>query len=977
MTGQRLLHYEIEERLGEGGMGVVYKARDSHLDRPVAIKVLPPDSRLDPDRRQRFVREAKAASTLNHPNIVTVYDAGEVDGVTFIVMEFVHGRTLAQSIPATGLPLCEALQYAAQIADGLGAAHHAGIVHRDLKPANILLGEDGRVRIVDFGLAKQTRIAHGEQVETETLTDGHAATKEGMIVGTISYMSPEQVEGRAVDARSDVFSLGAVLYEMLTGHRAFQGDSEISTLSAILRDTPPPVRGTRHDVPGEIEKIVGRCLAKPPGSRYATAAEAAADLRKVQGRLAGTVSLGWLRRRRIAIPLALGLTLAAAGGGLLLHRWWMKRWAENAILEVERKLASGWTREDITRGGEEMYRIVEKIQKHHPTHPAVPRLLASCSAVVKIETEPAGAAVSIQPYAGHAGWRPLGRTPIQDLRLPGGIYVWKFEKEGYETEEAAFSASRAPVRRVLEPVGSRPPGMVRIPNQRLPIGDLDSFYIDRCEVTNRQYKEFVDAGGYRKPDYWKQAFLLDGRSLTWEEAMARFRDRTGRPGPATWESGDYPAGLADYPVAGVSWYEAVAYAEFAGKSLPTVRHWRAGAGYFVPANESTMFLTLLRDASSLSGPGLRPVGQRRAMDTYGCLDMAGNAREWCWNESENGRSILGGAWTDAPYMYRSLAQLPAWDRSPENGFRCARYIDPAKIPKNAFERIEPPGRRDFRKEQPAPDAIFQVYREQFDYDPAPLQAAVTAREASERDYVREQVSYSATYDGDTIVAILLLPRIAKPPFQTVIYFPTSLAVGERPLTTKEYEFRFLVPIVKSGRAVMYPVYWGTYQRTGIMDIPRHGPGKLHQRAYTGFLIKWVKDFRRSIDYLESRPDIDRNRLAYLGYSWGAKLGLVVPAVEPRLKANVLVVGGYGTGVPRPEADAVNYTPRIRIPTLMLNGKYDLRFPYDTAVQPAFDHLGTPKADKRLVLYDTDHLVPMQDYIRETLGWLDRYLGPVR
>ena len=267
MIGQTLSHYQITEKIGEGGMGVVYKARDTHLDRFVAIKVLPAEKVADPDRKARFVREAKSASALNHPNIVHVYDIDQQDGIDFMAMEFVAGKTLDQLIPRKGLPLNEVLRIAVQVADALAAAHEAGIVHRDLKPGNILVGDDGRVRVLDFGLAKLTE-AIPETAETRTAASGDSPrTEEGTILGTASYMSPEQAEGRAVDARSDIFSFGSLLYEMVTGRRAFQGDSRMSALAAIIKEEPKAVREIVDDMPGEVERIIRHCLRKDPKRR--------------------------------------------------------------------------------------------------------------------------------------------------------------------------------------------------------------------------------------------------------------------------------------------------------------------------------------------------------------------------------------------------------------------------------------------------------------------------------------------------------------------------------------------------------------------------------------------------------------------------------------------------------------------------------------------------------------------------------------
>lgn len=270
MIGQTVAHYQIAEKLGAGGMGVVYKARDSHLDRFVALKVLPPETVINSDRRNRFVQEAKAASALNHPNIVHIYDIVEVDGVHFIAMEYVRGKTIDQRIERKPLPLTEALKYAVQIADALAQAHAAGIVHRDLKPSNIMVTDEGLVKVLDFGLAKLSGRVEGDEFgdgET-TFAKDMVRTDEGVIVGTVAYMSPEQAEGKSVDARSDIFSLGSVLYEMLTGQRAFRGDTKMSTLAAVLREEATPPSELVDGFPREVERVIASCLRKDRARRF-------------------------------------------------------------------------------------------------------------------------------------------------------------------------------------------------------------------------------------------------------------------------------------------------------------------------------------------------------------------------------------------------------------------------------------------------------------------------------------------------------------------------------------------------------------------------------------------------------------------------------------------------------------------------------------------------------------------------------------
>jgi Tol biopolymer transport system component/serine/threonine protein kinase len=331
MVGKVLAQYQISEKLGEGGMGVVWKARDTHLDRFVALKTLSAEKLADPERKRRFVQEAKAASALNHPNIVHIYDIAEADGVQFIAMEYVAGKTLDQLIGRKGLRLNEVLKYAVQIADALAKSHSAGIIHRDLKPSNIMVTENGLVKVLDFGLAKLAETATGEFGETATVRAPDApSTEEGTVVGTTAYMSPEQAEGKKVDARSDIFSFGSVLYEMVTGRRAFHGDSKLSTLSAILKDEPKPVSSITPDVPRDLEKIITRCLRKDPERRFQHMDDlkvALLDLKEESesGKLSAVSAI----RRRSLLPWLAAtavLLLAVVGVGL-----WLQRPASHAV----------------------------------------------------------------------------------------------------------------------------------------------------------------------------------------------------------------------------------------------------------------------------------------------------------------------------------------------------------------------------------------------------------------------------------------------------------------------------------------------------------------------------------------------------------------------------------------------------------------------------------------------------------------------
>src|SRR6202171_1686209 len=281
MVGRTIQQYQLLEKLGAGGMGEIYKALDTRLNRTVAIKVLPSAKSGDPERRRRFLQEAQAASGLNHPSIITIHDVISEGDTEFMVMEYVHGKTLNDLIPKGGLRVPLLIKYALQMADALSTAHAAGIVHRDLKPANAMVTEAGLVKILDFGLAKLTDqgpVPDSPDDRTRTMDNVAPMTVEGSILGTVSYMSPEQAQGKKVDTRSDIFSFGAVLYEMATGVRAFEGESSLSTLSAILRDQARPMSEVAPDVPPQLESVIQRCLRKMPEDRWP-------GMKEVQGAL--------------------------------------------------------------------------------------------------------------------------------------------------------------------------------------------------------------------------------------------------------------------------------------------------------------------------------------------------------------------------------------------------------------------------------------------------------------------------------------------------------------------------------------------------------------------------------------------------------------------------------------------------------------------------------------------------------------------
>ena len=940
--------YVVGRELGGGGMSRVFLVEDKRLGRTLVAKMLSPEL-AGAISAERFEREIRVAASLQQANIVPLLDAGDADGLPFFTMPYVEGQSLRARIASqTPFTIPECISILRDVTRALSYAHEHGVVHRDIKPDNVLLSH-GAAEVTDFGIAKALDAARVASHGTDSLT------QLGTSVGTPAYMSPEQAAGDPnLDHRADIYAVGVLAYEMITGHPPFTGTPQ-SVMAAHVHAVPPRI-APRPDMPPAMERMVMKCLAKAPADRYQSAAELLAEMNAVSTPSGVMPSVVRARPGRLLAYAGVTAALVAlvwfGTAGMRRERWVHTEAIPRikAFVDVA-QFDSAWL-------------LLRQVQAIAPKDTTLDRLLPYFTRKVVLKSEPSGATIYRSTFADTSNWVRLGTTPTDTLLLPaltsGRVRV---EKAGYRTVAGLLpGASRT---FMLDTITAPDSDMAHLPGGDVavflvgldgqPPVKIGDYMMDKHEVTNRQYKAFVDAGGYLKDEYWPAG--IDAA------ARAKFVDRTGRPGPATWEAGEYPTGQAEMPVGGVSWYEAKAYAKFAGKQLPTVFHWSRAASisnakYMVPGSN----FDSKGPVRGSTGAGVSP---------FGVFDLAGNVREWCENATGDGnRFILGGGWSDPPFGFTDAYAQPPQDRSLINGIRLIRLLrEEPDLAKASAPQTR--AYRDYAKEKPVSDAVFASFRSAFDYDRTPLNVKVESRDSTQDHWIIEYVSFDAAYGKERMMAYVFTPKHGRPPYQPLVHFPGSGVISQS--SSKGRRDQVSDFVVKTGRALVLPILKSTYERQDSL----HGDVQNNTIFWRDHVVMWTKDMRRTLDYLSTRPDMDTTKFAYFGYSWGANMAPINLSVEPRFKTAVLYVAGLAMEPVRQEVDPFNYLPRVTQPVLMLNGKYDFFFPVETSQKPFFANLGTPSDRRKYLVYEGGHDVPRTELIKETLAWLDKYVGPVK
>jgi serine/threonine protein kinase len=1034
----RVGEFEIICEIGRGGMGVVYEAQQTSLHRRVALKVLAVGLSFSKSAFLRFQREAEVAAKLHHTNIVPVYTTGVQDEIPYYAMELVEGPSLEEvlrqmrvassmtehsthvtddatrirwavtkngrahatstrpqgrgDIVAATSTFGQGRAYfdnlankMAEVAEGLDHAHSHGIIHRDVKPSNLLLSSGGDVVISDFGMAR--------------ILDGPGLTNTGELMGSPRYMSPEQISADygSVDKRTDVYSLGVTLYEFLTLRTAYEGEDRAKVLHQVLHTEPKPPRKLNPRIPVDLETICRKAMDKHPARRYQSCHDMADDLRRfvnrhqISARRIGPFgsALRWCRRNRAVAILAAALLIVVTTAvvGMIASQ-----------LKTERAFAKGLAIIDSyleSNSSFEALRKIDQVRSEFGPRPELLERLNDVSPEFTIQSNYADATILIKPIERlQSDWLELGKltkSPLR-VRLPKGSYLAKVVApssndlllEIPSDEDAAFEII-APTHDDMVRLRPELTGRRIAWRRQKYFPKLEEFAIDRYEVTNAAFHRFVEDGGYTEKHRTLWADLLGNEH--WQDVVKTFVDQSRRAGPRFWKNGLYPVGMEDHPVVGVSWYEAMAYAKWADKQLPTVYHWLAASaltGDHLPHDLLMRSNIGFRDAVPRAN---RNGAAHMSVTSFGTFDMVGNVKEWCLNEeAESRRFALGGSWQDDLVAGDEPYSVSPLTRAKDIGFRCAVFSspdelsDPMAIQWRSFADVSgtlPP---------------IEECRSLFSGYPRNKPWRTTTKESVWIDGIFYDVFQvdTANDENDRMLIYVAYPstREFSPPYETVVIGDLVWFDFERGVP-HELKSDMMATLLSRGRAVVLPLLFGVGDRFDYDQFPPYSSPPDKVDAYGRTVINIAKDYSRTIDFIErfeeatgQKSRFDVNRLAFCGIGWGGCVGPIWMVADFlshddtwRVKAAILVNAGLVQCLQPPNVDQMTYLPHLKIPTLVLNCKLLAYAPFERAQMPMFQLLGVDESRKQITVYPQfQRMMPAKDFGLDANRWLDDHLS---
>ena len=1008
--------YKLLQEIGEGGFGVVYMADQiDPVRRKVALKIVKPGMDTK-DVLARFEAEQQALALMEHPNIAKVLDGGVTDlQRPYFVMELVKGVPINEFCDKNKLSTSQRIELFVTVCHAIDHAHKKGIIHRDIKPSNVMVTlHDGNPvpKVIDFGVSK----ALSQQLTEKTLF-----TAYGQMVGTPTYMSPEQAEmsGLDIDIRSDVYSLGVLLYELLTGTTPI-GNAEVQSatydeLQRLIREEEAPRPSARLStlganatvnaknrstdtkkltqlLRGDLDWIVIKALEKDRNRRYESARALAEDLlryaeqKPVEARPPSVSykTRKFLRRNRLQVGVVavVGIVVVVTlSSGILLFEGKEK---QDELQEQASELALAKAALESAADAQESarkqlaevvahkansrlasaYKLLQELGEvlsDDPNYVALQQeLLVPVDVVVRkgVVTK-----LEIRDWDDPDGeWVAVKIDKSGLVALPEGKIRVRAQAKGHATKELSVISPNDIVV-PLSLVDTSTAGMIEVassdPRGQKPNQPVADFLIGKFEVSNSEYQLFVDAGGYADKQYWNTKIVdLQGTELTFDDAMQKFVDSTGHQGPARWRDGKFPVGQGDYPVHSVSWYEASAYAKFAGQSLPTVSHWR-----WATRGPDEMIVP----RSNFSTEKLAACGEYDGVGVLGLYDTAGNVGEWVANDfsETTHKCFMGASWKDPIYQFRNVQNAHPFSRLDSIGFRCIQIkgVPDEKLYEAARDKV-------FAVDsERISDELFAAYKSMYSYDKGiHLNSEVVTRDLGEgKGYYREeQVIVQAAYGDERMNLYLLFPRAKRNQYHVLIWVPGAGAtrLDRFDSSAPTADAKYLRTLAKTGRLVVTASYKGMYDRR---DVSRDG---INQRRDWRIMI--AKDVSRIIDYLETRSDVKLGTLAYSGLSLGAFTGISSLALDNRFAAAVLFGGGAIWWDEKPEVNPSVLAPFINVPLLMLNGRYDNIFPLTPSAEPLFELFGSE--DKHLEVYEAGHLPPIESSVEFSDEWLRKRFG---